>query len=37
MFFEGTGDPRGGSVRPDDDRPGNGLIFRAQDAETYRI
>ena len=27
MFFEGTGDPRGGSVRPDDDRPGNGLIF----------
>ncbi|MGO4230098.1 enolase C-terminal domain-like protein [Arthrobacter sp. YAF34] len=37
MFFEGTGDPRGGSVRPDDDRPGNGLIFRAQDAEKYRI
>jgi L-alanine-DL-glutamate epimerase-like enolase superfamily enzyme len=37
MFFEGTANPQGGSARPDDDRPGNGLIFRTQDAETYRI
>lgn len=36
-FFDGTADPQGGSVRPDDDRPGNGLTFRVQDAETYRI
>ena len=37
MFFDGTGDPQGGSVRPSNDRPGNGLIFRARDAEPYRI
>jgi L-alanine-DL-glutamate epimerase-like enolase superfamily enzyme len=37
MFFDGTGDPHGGSVRPGEDRPGNGLTFRAQDAEKYRI
>lgn len=37
MFFDGTADPQGGSVRPDDDRPGNGLTFRATDAQTYRV
>jgi len=37
MFFDGTGDPAGGSVRPGEDRPGNGLTFRAQDADKYRI
>jgi L-alanine-DL-glutamate epimerase-like enolase superfamily enzyme len=36
MFFEGTGDPHGGNVRPEDDRPGNGLVLKARDAETYR-
>ncbi|GAA5199122.1 enolase C-terminal domain-like protein [Arthrobacter gyeryongensis] len=37
MFFDGTGDPDGGSVRPAEDRPGNGLTFRARDADKYRI
>ncbi|WP_441414973.1 enolase C-terminal domain-like protein [Arthrobacter sp. 2MCAF14] len=37
MFFDGTGDPDGGSVRPREDSPGNGLTFRARNAEKYRI
>lgn len=37
MFFEGTADPQGGRARPAEDRAGNGLAFRAQDAEPYRI
>ncbi|WP_442543029.1 enolase C-terminal domain-like protein [Arthrobacter sp. KN11-1C] len=37
MFFDGTGDPAGGSVRPGEDCPGNGLTFRARDADKYRI
>lgn len=37
MFFDGTGDPAGGSVRPREDSPGNGLTFRVRDAEKYRI
>ncbi|MDQ0212417.1 MULTISPECIES: enolase C-terminal domain-like protein [Arthrobacter] len=37
LFFDGTGDPHGGSVRPREDRPGNGLTLRARDAEKYRI
>ncbi|MFC8523517.1 enolase C-terminal domain-like protein [Pseudarthrobacter sp. NPDC057230] len=36
LFFDGTLDPRGGCLRPAD-APGNGLAFRATDAEPYRI
>ncbi len=37
MFFDGTGNPRGGSVRPSGERPGNGLAFRQRVAEPYRV
>ncbi len=37
LFFEGTLDPSGGELRPDPDRPGLGLTFRARDAEPYRV
>ncbi|MFI5086505.1 MAG: enolase C-terminal domain-like protein, partial [Actinomycetales bacterium] len=37
MFFDGTLDPAGGSLVPDSGRPGNGLVFRAADAEEYRV
>lgn len=37
LFFDGTLDPRGGSVRPDPQAPGHGLVLRAADAEHYRI
>lgn len=37
LFFDGTLDPRGGSVRPDPQAPGHGLVLRAADAERYRI
>jgi L-alanine-DL-glutamate epimerase-like enolase superfamily enzyme len=36
MFFDGTLDPAGGTVRPDLDAPGLGLTLRACDAERYR-
>ena len=36
LFFDGTLDPGGGCVRPSD-ALGNGLAFRAADAEPYRI
>jgi L-alanine-DL-glutamate epimerase-like enolase superfamily enzyme len=37
MLFDGVLSPHGGSVRPDPTRPGNGLTFKCQDAERYRI
>ncbi len=37
MFFDGTLDPTGGTVRPDPDAPGLGLTLRAGDAEQYRV
>jgi L-alanine-DL-glutamate epimerase-like enolase superfamily enzyme len=36
MFFDGTLDPSGGSLQPDPDRPGHGLVLRVADAERYR-
>ncbi|MDQ2755186.1 MAG: mandelate racemase [Actinomycetota bacterium] len=37
MFFDGTLDPTGGTITPDADAPGNGLTFRAADAQPYRV
>jgi L-alanine-DL-glutamate epimerase-like enolase superfamily enzyme len=37
MFFDGTLNPAGGLLRPDLSVPGNGLTFRAADAERYRV
>jgi L-alanine-DL-glutamate epimerase-like enolase superfamily enzyme len=37
MFFDGTLDPAGGTVRPDPEAPGLGLTLRAADAEHYRV
>jgi L-alanine-DL-glutamate epimerase-like enolase superfamily enzyme len=36
-LFDGALDPRGGSLRPDSDRPGHGLVLRRADAEQYRV
>jgi L-alanine-DL-glutamate epimerase-like enolase superfamily enzyme len=37
LFFDGTLDPRGGSIRPGaDGAPGHGLTLRAEQAEKYR-
>jgi L-alanine-DL-glutamate epimerase-like enolase superfamily enzyme len=37
LFFDGTLDPRGGSIRPGaDGAPGHGLTLRADQAEKYR-
>ena len=36
MFFDGTLDPVGGTIRPDPDAPGLGLTLRTADAERYR-
>lgn len=36
LFFDGTLDPDGGTVRPSE-APGNGLAFRAADAAPYRV
>ncbi len=36
MFFEGTLDPAGGSVRPDPSSPGNGLTLRTKVADRHR-
>lgn len=37
LFFEGTLDPSGGTLRPHDDRPGNGLTLRESDVEQFRV
>jgi L-alanine-DL-glutamate epimerase-like enolase superfamily enzyme len=37
MLFDGAPVPRGGMIRPDLSRPGNGLSFKRQDAERYRV
>ena len=37
MFFDGTLDPIGGTVRPDPDTPGHGLTLRSPDIERYLI
>ena len=36
LFFDGTLDPQGGSLRPAD-RPGNGLVLRGRAAEPYLV
>ncbi len=36
MFFDGTLDPTGGSVRPDNSAPGHGLTFKRSNAEEFR-
>jgi len=37
LFFDGVLDPAGGSVCPDPEAPGLGLVFKAADAERYRV
>jgi L-alanine-DL-glutamate epimerase-like enolase superfamily enzyme len=37
MFFDGVLTPQGGMLCPDLSRPGNGLEFKRQDAERYRV
>jgi hypothetical protein len=37
MFFDGTLDPAGGTIRLDPTVPGHGLALRRSDAEQYRI
>ena len=37
MFFEGTPGPRGGALRPDQDRPGFGLELKDAVAEQFRV
>ncbi len=37
MFFDGTLDPTGGTIRPDPSAPGLGLTQRYADTERYRI
>lgn len=37
MFFDGTLDPSGGTICPDDSAPGNGLTLRRSDIEKYRV
>lgn len=37
MFFEGTLDPSGGTLRPDPDAPGHGLTLRTADIEGYLV
>jgi L-alanine-DL-glutamate epimerase-like enolase superfamily enzyme len=37
LFFEGTLDPTGGTLHPDPNTPGNGLILRRGDIERYRV
>jgi len=36
MLFDGAPRPRAGTIRPDLSRPGNGLVFKRQDAERFR-
>ncbi len=35
LFFDGTLDPSGGSMRPDQDRPGHGMTLRGADTARY--
>jgi hypothetical protein len=35
MLFEGAPAPKKGRIEPDLSRPGNGLIFKEQDAARY--
>jgi L-alanine-DL-glutamate epimerase-like enolase superfamily enzyme len=35
LFFDGTLDPAGGTIRPDPGRPGHGLTLRRADADKY--
>ena len=35
MLFEGAPAPKDGAIRPDFSRSGNGLAFRAADAERF--
>jgi hypothetical protein len=37
MLFDGAPLARDGVIEPDPDRPGHGLIFKAGDAERYRV
>jgi hypothetical protein len=37
MLFDGAPVAREGAMAPDLDRPGNGLTFKSQDAERYRV
>ncbi|MEO6955128.1 MAG: enolase C-terminal domain-like protein [Antricoccus sp.] len=37
MFFDGTLDPSGGVIKPDDSAAGNGLTLRRSDIEKYRV
>jgi L-alanine-DL-glutamate epimerase-like enolase superfamily enzyme len=37
MLFDGTLDPTGGTITPRDDAPGNGLTFRPDVAEPFRV
>jgi L-alanine-DL-glutamate epimerase-like enolase superfamily enzyme len=37
MLFDGAPKAAGGVIRPDLDRPGHGLTFKAADAEAYKI
>jgi hypothetical protein len=37
MLFDGTLDPSGGTITPRDDANGNGLTFRDDVAEPYRV
>ncbi|MEO6871687.1 MAG: enolase C-terminal domain-like protein [Chthoniobacterales bacterium] len=37
MFFDGAPEPNDGALRPDLDRPGNGLIFKRTDAERFAV
>ena len=37
LLFDGTLDPAGGTIRPDPAAPGLGLVFKAADAEPYRV
>jgi L-alanine-DL-glutamate epimerase-like enolase superfamily enzyme len=36
MLFDGALDPSGGVLRPDQSRPGHGLILKEADAAPYR-
>ncbi len=36
MFFDGTLDPQGGTITPDNSAPGNGLTLRSSDVEAFR-
>lgn len=37
MLFDGTLSPRGGTITPRPDAPGNGLTLRTMDAESFRV